>query len=220
MKRSVQETKVRVNELALLICRPLTGAERAEFFKSVPNLKPVYIKGKNKGKERVVYNVDGRGFNKLWALIYPYVHKSATRSVYANSENIEEAVSEIKILVLKYLRYFDPASFSQNLPLLVNNALTNWHNRTEKNIKAESIFRDDTSNDDFSCDVREDILVDYTANVDREYLEILNSVPECLREAVKRLSSGDPLPLVAKEMHVSAISLKRQLQSHLSYLKG
>lgn len=107
-----------------------------------------YLHGKSKGKPKPYWNIDGHKFEQLWKLIYPYVAKSVSHSGYYAIDNLEKEdfIEDIKIWFYKVMFNFGPQPngkpFHEQIPLTVNNALTNYWRRQQqpgKRVNYESI---------------------------------------------------------------------------------
>jgi len=122
--------------------RRMTDSERDDFFKYQEEFIKSgnayrakyrsirkYYKGKNRGKIRDVFEIDGNKFNKLWSFISPYVITSINKSFYYNcsKDTLEDCLSDIKFSLFRFLRFFDPDKYplSSYLKVIVNNVLTN-----------------------------------------------------------------------------------------------
>ena len=172
-------------------CRRLSNQEKEHFFKTTTSkLKPYYIKGLNKGKEREIYEVNGQCFNKVWQLISPYVFVACSKSTYGNFIEREEVMSEVKYECFRTLQLYGPKynnqSFSQRLKIIVNNVLTNEFRKKSRRINSQ--YLDDTV-EDFD---RSNII----AVEDERYY--LSEVPSNLKTAIEMLLSGMYLSEVKK----------------------
>lgn len=148
MKRDISQVVLRIDNLAQLCCRRLSDDEKEDFFKTT-KIKRYYVKGKNKGKERELYDVDGKYFNEIWKLSYPYILTACARSVYYNSLELEEAISEVKFNLFSILQRFGPVfqgkTLSQRLSIIINISLTNNNRRLMRRVETVSMnnFKDD-----------------------------------------------------------------------------
>lgn len=171
MKRNISQITSQIDNLANRGCRLMNKKEKEEFFQTT-KMKRYYIKGKNKGKERDLYCIDGQCFNQIWKLTYPYVFTSCSKSVYYNSLELEEAIAEVRFTLFSVLQRFGPVmdgkSLSQRLSIIVNIGLTNNNRKLirqprtisidnfEKDENFEMNFEDPDSNMkdiDFNCDI-------------------------------------------------------------------
>ena len=217
MSRNIQEIFSKIDELAEQGCRLLTSQEKEKVFEE-QRIKRYYIKGKRKGEERDIYEVDGKCFNLLWKEIYPYVFKSALKSVHYDRYIVDDAVSEIKVLVFKYLRSFGPQAFSKYVPLLVNNVLTNFsnqHARLPLTVPLTQEFVEETGEETLNVKVVATLTqesVEY-----QQGLDFYCDIPDFLKKVVMRLITGDTISSVAKEFNIPY--LKRDLQKQFAVLK-
>jgi len=145
----LQDLKTTINKLSLECCSEMTDQERDSFFeyqeariedgeayKAKYTSIRTYYKGKNKGKCKIIYNIDGFRFSKLWALLRPYAYQSSINSHGFDPYSLEEDLSEMKLWLFKIMRFFGPEptgiKLSEYFPLLVNNYLTNQFNSKRK----------------------------------------------------------------------------------------
>ena len=187
----ITQISYQIDSLAANGCRLLTREEREEFFKTTSStLKPYYIKGCNKGKERQIYEVNGKSFNRLWQLISPYVFVACDKSTYSNSVDREDAISEIKYECFRTLQLYGPVHnnqpFSQRLKLVVNNVLTNEFHK--KGRKVASQYIDDTV----------EVFDRSAISISEQDSYFLSEVPFSLKDAVEMILSGMSLIQVKK----------------------
>jgi len=110
-----------------------------------------YIKGRYAGNQKPYWDIDGEAFNRLWKLIEPYVRKSVNSSAYySKPEEREDFVAEIRAWTYRVLRNYGPCPngqpFHKQVPLTVNNALTNFRRLSKSpskrlNYEAISLFQ-------------------------------------------------------------------------------
>lgn len=98
-----------------------------------------YIKGDNKGKRKPFWVIDGNAFEQLWNAVKPYVIKSVYKSgYYSDSMEREDLVQEIMNHLYWILFNYGPKPngipFSKQLPLSVDNILTNRYNKSQRNL--------------------------------------------------------------------------------------
>jgi len=194
--RNVSIISNQIDTLAEKACRLLNKEEKEDFFKTCKdNLKPYYISGVNKGKEREIYEVDGRSFNKIWELTYPYVFTSSNKSAYGNSLYREEIISEVKFGVFRALQLYGPCyhdqKLSQRLKLIVNNVLTNEFNKKGNQIKYEEMLDEDEN-----FEVSDERV---SSNSTKFWAE----VPFQIRNIVEQLLSGTSLEELKKSFMIS-----------------
>ena len=194
--RDINNISNQIDTLAEKACRLLTPSEKEEFFKNCKdNLKPYYISGINKGKEREIYEVDGRLFNKIWKLLLPYVFTSCNKSAYNNSFYRDDLISEVKFGAFRALQLYGPIynnqKVSQRFRLWVNNILTNEHSKRYKEVKFEDI-------------IDEEETFDITDNYLSSQTTIFNTeVPFHIRYIVEQLMSGISLQELKKSFTIT-----------------
>lgn len=203
-----------IDELAGEACRLLNKKEKEKFFTET-KMRRTYLKGKNVGKERDIYSIDGNKFNQIWKLVYPYVFTSCSRSVYYKALDIEDSISNVKYCLFSVLQRFGPIfnhqTLSQRLSIIVNIALTNGHNKKIRSITTESF---EEVNDDGEISVME---------VEDKCNNIINSlylldIPENIRPIVNRLSSGCSLTEVQEFFGMSRTKIMKELSPIISQL--
>lgn len=134
-----------IDILSAKACCKMTLSERDNFFKyqedrasSSEGLKkkynaPIrtYYKGVKKGKIKIVYEVDGILFEKLWKHLYMYAIKASMYSHKINNFQdfeVQNDVADIKYQTFFVLRFWGPQpsgqKFSIFFKLIVNNILT------------------------------------------------------------------------------------------------
>lgn len=216
---------VKIDELAVSACRLMADEERSEFFayqkmrddsgESAPRKhvrRTTYYKGVNKGKEKQVFEVNGREFNLLWQLLKPYVLKSVARSYYKFHINEDyEEIYEIRALTFQALRFFGPrpcnSSFAAYFKLLVNNVLTNSANNRKKRIQMVS-FSDVISNDE------ETSFAEIYPGSNYEDNYFWSTIADIHKPVVYQLLAGEKLSQIVK---ASAISqLRNELAQYCS----
>jgi DNA-directed RNA polymerase specialized sigma24 family protein len=130
--QSLQET---IDNITGSICSLIPLEERLKVFEE-QKILPYYIRGKNKGKIRLFYKIDDRGFEDMWKCIFPYVWKACIRSCN-ESIDVEDLISEVRFSIYRSLQYYGPVynnqTFSKRLGLIVNNVLTNEYRRVSRN---------------------------------------------------------------------------------------
>jgi hypothetical protein len=187
MGRNIQEVSLLIDNLAKQGCRLLDREEKERFFEQ-SKCKRYYVKGKNKGKERDIYEVNGKCFNDIWKLITPYVFISCNKSVYYNSSEVEDAVAEVKYMLFYVLQRFGPVfngqTLSQRLGIIVNMSLTNRSNKKAKEIKTISYDTGCTENEENIAVEPED------TNHNMKYIDFWCDVPKKMEECVVRILSG------------------------------
>jgi hypothetical protein len=141
----VEELEQVINRTAKECCSLMSEKEREKFFKyQEKRIKSgdaypakyratrTYYKGKNKGKVREIWNVDGFLFTKLWNLVKPYAYQSSYNSRGFDQYMIEEDLSEIKLWLFKVLRFYGPEPMGVSLfkafPSMVVEHFTNAFN--------------------------------------------------------------------------------------------
>ena len=185
--KSIRNISIQIDSIATKACKLLTPEQKTHLFNtSKQNIKPYYISGKNKGKERDMYDIDGVEFNKLWKIIYPYAYVSCSRSVYQNRDDMDDVISEIKINLFRVLQLYGPIydgqTLSQRVKLIVNNVLTNEYNKRSKHLKAFSI------EEDFDIPDKHDL----------ENRNFWIKVPQKIKGVVELLLSGNSFEEVKK----------------------
>jgi hypothetical protein len=196
--KTINEISYDTDNLAEEGCRLLTKSQKETFFNTT-NTKRYYVKGIKKGKERDIYEVDGRCFNKIWKLIYPYVFTSCSKSVYYDPYELEEAVSEVKITLFSVLQRFGPVfngkSLSQRLGIIVNIALTNNHRKKYQNqiqtVSIDEYLENDDSNEAAKVDMED-------KNMNMKYVDFWCDVPDNIKEPADSLISGVPISNIQK----------------------
>lgn len=206
--RNIQEISKKIDDLSLKCCRKLSKEEKEKFFEAC-KVKRYYIKGKRKGQERDIYEVNGIIFNKLWKEIYPYVVVSCNKSNYYNFSEVDDAVSEVKYTLFYALQRFGPVfnnqSLSQRLSLIVNISLTNQYNKKMRYVQFSSI---EDFNDDTGCNID---FEDLENNM--KYIDFWCDIPTMLREGVERIISGEKIRDVERSYEIS--NFRKVLKSFL-----
>ena len=187
MKRDISQITNQIDTLAKQGCRLLTDEEKEEFFNTT-KVKRHYIKGRNRGKERDIYEVDGRCFNRIWKLVYPYVLTSCAKSVYYNSFELEEAISEVRYNLFSILQRFGPVFYgktlSQRLSIIVNISLTNNNRKITKRVDTVSMSSFEENNND-------DRVFDFEDTENRvEFSDIYIDIPSNLQESIINITNG------------------------------
>ena len=208
--RDINNISNQIDTLAEKACRLLTSSEKEEFFKNCKdNLKPYYISGINKGKEREIYEVEGRHFNKIWELLKPYVFTSCNRSTYGNFLDREDAISDVKYEIFRSLQLYGPIyqnqKLSQRFKLSINNALTNAYSKKSKEIQFDNIISEEEENFDTS-----DNLEGYNST------NFWSNVPFQIRYVVEQLVNGVSLVELKKNFSIS----KDMEETLLSFVKS
>lgn len=194
--RDINNISNQIDSLAEKACRLLTPSEKEEFFRiNKTNLKPYYISGINKGKEREIYGVNGRYFNKIWELMSNYIFVSCNKSTYGNFLDREEAMSEVKLEIFRSLQLYGPIyqnqKLSQRFKLSVNNVLTNEYNKRSKEIQFEN-----TSLEDENFDVSDN-------SESHNSTTFWASVPFQIRYIVEQLLDGVSLSELKKNFNIT-----------------
>jgi len=193
MKRNIQEISAKIDQLAKQGCRLLSKEEKEKFFQEC-NVKRYYIKGKRKGEERDIYEVDGRCFNQIWKEIYPYVFVSCNRSNYYNSIEVEDSISEVKYMLFYVLQRFGPVfnnqSLSQRVPVIINMSLTNQSNKKSKILKTVSFNTEFVGNEE---NKENKLLEIEDTNNNMKYIDFWCDVPKRIRGFVERVISGSSI---------------------------
>ena len=214
--RDVKVISAQIDLLANEACRLLNKKEKEKFFLET-KLKRTYIKGKNAGKERDVYCIDGNKFNQIWKLVYPYVYTSCSKSVYHEFLNLDDAISDVKYRLFRVLQLFGPIfnhqTLSQRLAIIVNIALTNGYNKKTRSITTESF---EITNEEGEVSVME---------VEDKCNNIINSlflldIPEHIRPIVNRLASGCSLSEVQTYFGISHSKIMKELLPVVSQLQN
>ncbi len=186
MERNISQITNKIDNLANRGCRLLTKEEKEEFFAS-SKMKRYYVKGKNKGKERDLYKVDGRCFNQIWKLVYPYVLTSCAKSVYYNPFEIEDAIAEVRFNLFSILQRFGPVfhgkTLSQRLSIIVNISLTNNNNKRSKRIETVSMsnFENNDTGQVFDFEDESESI---------ESLDFSLDIPEKLKDFIQNAMEG------------------------------
>ncbi|MCK9543549.1 MAG: hypothetical protein M0R03_16145 [Novosphingobium sp.] len=134
----------KIDQKAIEICRMMTPEEKEVFFtyqedrwnsglmKKKYFSGRTYYKGKRKGEEKDVYEINGQGFNELWKLLSNYAKKVVDKFYFANKMFDDEGLEDfydIKYQTFEILRFFGPtpngSSFSSFFPLICKNTMTN-----------------------------------------------------------------------------------------------
>ncbi len=199
----VQDLKLQINNLASACCSKMSKKERDAFFtyqeeriesgeayKTKRTLTRRYYKGKNKGKIKDVYNIDGVLFSKLWTLLKPYVYKSSITSHGFNQYLIDEDLSELKLSLFKIMRFFGPeptgVKLSDYFPLLINNHLTNQYNAIRKrhsskedllNLKVKKVYKK---------------FIKQALSIKRAVVKTCNAFPELQKERIEKILFETP----------------------------
>jgi len=207
---NIQNISFQVNELATKGCRPFSLEEKEKFFRECCTIKRNYIKGKNKGKERELYYVDGVCFNQIWKLVTPYIYTACSKSVYYDNYKLPDAMAEVRFLLFYSLQRFGPTfqqqSLSQRLPVIVNMALTNNHRKSRTVIHTYSLVNE------ISEESEERDYADSTNTA--ESIEFWSSIPSHLRPAVEEIISGNSLTKTCEKFKLN----KKRLQVELASL--
>uniref|UniRef100_A0A7C3SMI6 Uncharacterized protein n=1 Tax=Dictyoglomus turgidum TaxID=513050 RepID=A0A7C3SMI6_9BACT len=202
----IQSLQKIIDDITYSICSPITSLEERFKIFEEQKILPYYIRGKNKGKIREFYNVDDRGFEKLWGFIFPYIFKSCIRSrSYNESIDVEDLISEVRFSTYRSLQYYGPMynnqTFSKRLGLIVNNILTNEHRRISKNNVIEIQYYD---REEF------DIILDSNHGCEKEGddVDFWCSVPNDIRPYVEKIVfEGVEWEEVKKEMDEEKIEI-------------
>jgi len=197
-----------IDQFATQACRIMTKTEREKFFKDTDQRR-TYLHGKNAGKERKLYIVDGVWFNEVWKLVYPYVLTSCARSVYYNPDEIADVVSEIKYWMFKGLQLYGPVfhskTFSQRMGVIVNMILTNEHKKKLKRLQIRSL---ESINEDGEVEQIE--IRDNQSNMD--HIDFWLSIPQKFEVIVKQLISGNTLTETSRNCNIPLSELKNELK--------
>jgi len=250
-----------IDKVACTCCVKMNSVDREAFFQYQEEYRQVsgfrkrytsdrvYYKGDKKGKARQVFDIDGREFNKLWDLLYPYAVKSVATAHYGKrTEEVNEDLADIKLLAFRILRFFGATpggrAFSKCFPLIVNNALhSNFRKRglptraqkdsatsrgedpkvtyaAKKHIFAStSLFIEIGGDGEEGSCNLLDILCDSSDHTFAE-VDILVSTPPSLRPAVKDILSGYTVSEVARKYSLKPAVLRKQLQSFGNCLRN
>jgi len=224
--RDVKQVLFAVDSLALSCCTPLQGVEKDSYFNET-GIKRYYVKGKNKGKERDIYEINGMLFNKIWDLVYPYAYKSAMRSTYGCVDKAEDALAEIKYLLFRYLKFLGPSynniPLSKNIPLIVNNVLTNYSNKCKRTpIDLSYTYDDDSKREGEEEEHFIEEVVRVLKRKSEAYeisIDVNCSIPEVFKGVAENICAGVSLVNISKELDISYIKLKKELQKSFMFLK-
>lgn len=190
MGRNIQEISAKIDKLAEQGCRILNQEEKEKFFQECSNIKRCYTKGKRKGEERDIYDIDGRCFNEIWKEIYPYVFKSCLKSVYYDNIEAEDAISEVKLNLFSILTRFGPVfqnqTLSQRLSVIVNISLTNYSNKKDKRLKTVSINVEDEDGNQESEKLRD-------PNDNMQFIDFWCDIPQRIQPFVEHLIFGSSM---------------------------
>lgn len=182
-----------------------------------------YLHGKNRGKPKKYWEIDGNAFVKLWDTIKPYVVTAVRKSAYyANSLEKEDLISEIQMHFLKILYNFGPVPngqpFEKQIPLSVNNILTNKfkNSRADKRIlNYESISLYNQLSDG-SKDTYADIVQDYDSPIENDLFSLIGHLNNHEQEIVKYYICCENLRETCAEFNINTNALKELLKTCLN----